>query len=63
MSRPRRSAHASPRSASTTAQGYAIGRPIPLADVLTELPLPSDATAERRAAAGDDDAWYAAGSR
>ena len=44
-------------------QGFAIGRPIPLADVLTELPLPSDATAERRAAAGDDDAWYAAGSR
>jgi diguanylate cyclase (GGDEF)-like protein len=44
-------------------QGFAIGRPIPLADVLTELPLPSDATAERRAAAGDDDTWYAAGSR
>ena len=44
-------------------QGFAIGRPIPLADVLTELPLPSDATAERRAAAGDADAWYAAGSR
>jgi EAL domain-containing protein (putative c-di-GMP-specific phosphodiesterase class I) len=44
-------------------QGFAIGRPIPLADVLTELPLPGDATAERRAAAGDDDAWYAAGSR
>ncbi len=44
-------------------QGFAIGRPIPLADVLTELPLPSDATAERRAGAGDGDLWYAAGSR
>ena len=44
-------------------QGFAIGRPIPLADVLTELPLPSDATAERRAARDDGDTWYAAGSR
>ncbi|MBS0580340.1 MAG: bifunctional diguanylate cyclase/phosphodiesterase [Proteobacteria bacterium] len=43
-------------------QGFAIGRPIPLSDVLTELPLPSEATSERRAL-GEADAWYAAGSR
>jgi diguanylate cyclase (GGDEF)-like protein len=46
-------------------QGFAIGRPIPLEDLLTELPLPSDpvkadpdATDERPGVA-DDMAWYA----
>jgi len=46
-------------------QGFAIGRPIPLEDLLTELPLPSppantdpDATDERPGA-GEDMAWYA----
>lgn len=43
-------------------QGFAIGRPIPLADVLTELPLPGDTAAGDAQAAGAD-SWYAAGSR
>ena len=49
-------------------QGFAIGRPIPLADLLTELPLPSapadggDAQADTGAAA-DDITWYAGSGR
>jgi diguanylate cyclase (GGDEF)-like protein len=49
-------------------QGFAIGRPIPLADLLTELPLPSvsadggDAQAGTGAAA-DDITWYAGSGR
>jgi EAL domain-containing protein (putative c-di-GMP-specific phosphodiesterase class I) len=50
-------------------QGFAIGRPIPLADLLTELPLPS-APAESTAAATaalepeqDEMAWYAGAGR
>lgn len=52
-------------------QGFAIGRPIPLEDVLTELPLPSDPAAaaadesasERGACYGEDLSWYAGVSR
>jgi diguanylate cyclase (GGDEF)-like protein len=45
-------------------QGFAIGRPIPLADLLTELPLPSAAAdgADAQAGSGvsaDDMTWYA----
>lgn len=36
-------------------QGFAIGRPIPLADLLTELPLPSSAADERVEDDGDVD--------
>jgi EAL domain-containing protein (putative c-di-GMP-specific phosphodiesterase class I) len=54
-------------------QGFAIGRPIPLADLLTELPLPS-APAESTAAVTpvltaavepeqDEMAWYAGAGR
>jgi len=44
-------------------QGFAIGRPIPLEDLLTELPLPSDPgttedlTGERAGPADDPQAW------
>ena len=44
-------------------QGFAIGRPIPLEDLLTELPLPSDPTDERQGPAGEDVTWYAGVSR
>lgn len=54
-------------------QGFAIGRPIPLEDVLTELPLPSDpataalaatdSTGERRGLGDADLNWYAGASR
>ena len=41
-------------------QGFAIGRPIPLEDLLTELPLPSEPRPEASAPAADaDDEWYA----
>jgi EAL domain-containing protein (putative c-di-GMP-specific phosphodiesterase class I) len=36
-------------------QGFAIGRPIPLADLLTELPLPSSTADERVEDDGDVD--------
>jgi EAL domain-containing protein (putative c-di-GMP-specific phosphodiesterase class I) len=38
-------------------QGFAIGRPIALAELLNELPLPSDAAGEQRGP--DDIMWYA----
>jgi EAL domain-containing protein (putative c-di-GMP-specific phosphodiesterase class I) len=48
-------------------QGFAIGRPIPLEDLLTELPLPSDpavqVSGEGPAGAGEDVTWYAGGAR
>jgi hypothetical protein len=56
-------------------QGFAIGRPIPLADLLTELPLPSEPPAESAAeaaapaadanpdAVGEDMTWYAGATR
>ena len=46
-------------------QGFAIGRPIPFADVLTELPLPSGATGETAApeAQPDGDATYEQAAR
>jgi len=52
-------------------QGFAIGRPIPLADLLTELPLPSGsaagpAGAERPAPGGagpEEMTWFAGGTR
>jgi diguanylate cyclase (GGDEF)-like protein len=58
-------------------QGFAIGRPIPLADLLTELPLPSEpapapadgteseasAPADGAAAGGDEMTWYAGATR
>jgi diguanylate cyclase (GGDEF)-like protein len=57
-------------------QGFAIGRPIPLADLLTELPLPneaeaaaaatasgSDAAAQGDGDAGGDVTWYAGAAR
>jgi diguanylate cyclase (GGDEF)-like protein len=46
-------------------QGFAIGKPIPLEDLLTELPLPSDPArsdpdaTDERSASGEDVAWYA----
>ena len=46
-------------------QGFAIGKPIPLEDLLTELPLPSDPVnpdpdaTDERPGAPDDMAWYA----
>jgi predicted signal transduction protein with EAL and GGDEF domain len=49
-------------------QGFAIGRPIPLEDLLTELPLPSDPASltatgghpsEASGPAGDEDLRYA----
>jgi len=43
-------------AARTRQQGFAIGRPIPLAELLNELPLPSD-TASRRGPG--DVMWYA----
>jgi diguanylate cyclase (GGDEF)-like protein len=39
-------------------QGFAIGRPIPLADVLTELPLPTTAAAAESEAKPDDVNWF-----
>jgi len=52
-------------------QGFAIGRPIPLEDLLTELPLPSDPSTAaaagsaggRGAADGEQLNWYAGASR
>jgi diguanylate cyclase (GGDEF)-like protein len=56
-------------------QSFAIGRPIPLADLLTELPLPSEPPAESAAeaaapaadanpdAVGEDMTWYAGATR
>jgi EAL domain-containing protein (putative c-di-GMP-specific phosphodiesterase class I) len=45
-------------------QGFAIGRPIPLADLLTELPLPSDPAAIASAAAGDEQpVWHGGAAR
>lgn len=56
-------------------QGFAIGRPIPLADLLTELPLPSEAEAAPAAGAGhaaaaeggaeaaDEPNWFAGAAR
>jgi len=47
-------------------QGFAIGRPIPLADVLTELPLPTESGQGAHAAAvgsDDDMTWYAGAAR
>ena len=47
-------------------QGFAIGRPIPLADVLTELPLPTETApvADGAAVGSDDDmTWYAGAAR
>ena len=43
-------------------QGFAIGRPIPLADLLTELPLPS-AAADQATQEDDDAGRYAGASR
>ena len=41
-------------------QGFAIGRPIPLEDLLTELPLPSDPQPEAAEPAADTaEEWYA----
>ena len=41
-------------------QGFAIGRPIPLEDLLTELPLPSDPRPEAaEPAAASAESWYA----
>jgi EAL domain-containing protein (putative c-di-GMP-specific phosphodiesterase class I) len=40
-------------------QGFAIGRPIPLADVLTELPLPNATPAAESEAKPDDVNWFA----
>jgi diguanylate cyclase (GGDEF)-like protein len=46
-------------------QGFAIGRPIPLADLLTELPLPSAGVAEDPDATGEQEqmTWFAAATR
>jgi diguanylate cyclase (GGDEF)-like protein len=48
-------------------QGFAIGRPIPLADVLTELPLPSETEQGAHGAvtlgSDDDMTWYAGAAR
>jgi diguanylate cyclase (GGDEF)-like protein len=46
-------------------QGFAIGRPIPLADLLTELPLPSPPGGEDPDATGERDqvAWFAGAAR
>ena len=43
-------------------QGFAIGRPIPLEDLLTELPLPSDPAATASAAADDDEPTWSRGA-
>jgi hypothetical protein len=42
-------------------QGFAIGRPIPLADLLTELPLPGEAG--QAAEPAQDTTWYAGAAR
>jgi diguanylate cyclase (GGDEF)-like protein len=46
-------------------QGFAIGRPIPLADLLTELPLPSAASADDPDATGEHEqmTWFAGVAR
>jgi EAL domain-containing protein (putative c-di-GMP-specific phosphodiesterase class I) len=46
-------------------QGFAIGKPIPLADLLTELPLPSAPGAEDPEATGEREqvTWYAGTAR
>jgi diguanylate cyclase (GGDEF)-like protein len=46
-------------------QGFAIGRPIPLADLLTELPLPSPAGAADPEATGprEEMTWFAGATR
>ena len=46
-------------------QGFAIGRPIPLADLLTELPLPSAAGADDPEATGEREhmTWFAGAAR
>jgi len=49
-------------------QGFAIGKPIPLSDLLTELPLPSEPPSEgppEGGAAGDGDemTWFAGVTR
>ena len=44
-------------------QGFAIGRPLPLADLLTELPLPSPSEPAETADADSGGSWYAGVSR
>jgi EAL domain-containing protein (putative c-di-GMP-specific phosphodiesterase class I) len=46
-------------------QGFAIGKPIPLADLLTELPLPSAMAAEDSETTGERDqmTWFASATR
>jgi len=46
-------------------QGFAIGRPIPLADLLTELPLPSPPGGEDAEATGEREqvSWFAGAAR
>jgi EAL domain-containing protein (putative c-di-GMP-specific phosphodiesterase class I) len=43
-------------------QGFAIGRPIPLADLLTELPLPSE-PGVASAPESEDMTWFAGAAR